>query len=130
MSNGEVIWDLSGNVEEWMKDKSMHDYGNAAYMSQVTESSHPRKGRLTGGIVSFKRVAKDQFGPLWDYTHLDSGNYGGLGYLGGIFPNRPGGTVIRGGLFRQPLSGVFATTLHQGSSHKSYYLGFRCIYHP
>ena len=53
LSNGEIIWDVSGNVWEWVKDDNSDGdngvYGDDAYMSQVTRTSHTIARSLSGG---------------------------------------------------------------------------------
>ena len=84
LSNNEIIWDMGGNVSEWVKDNNHVDYSEGArspndidFISQITDITYPASGSLSGGPV---RTAKEQFGPQGDYfTSLSSGNYGGLG---------------------------------------------------
>ena len=112
-SNGEVIWDVSGNAWEWVKDDNSDDnngvYGDNAYMSQVTSTSHTTARSLSGGTTTTARVAKDQFGPSGDFSSLNSGHYGGLGYG---YLNQNGGTVTSWGFL-----GVVEN--HAGESSKS-----------
>ena len=155
LSNGEVIWDVSGNAWEWVKDDNSDDssddssdndgadnsdadnsdadsgvYGDNAYMSQVTSTSHTTARSLSGGTTVTARVAKDQFGPNGDYSALNSGHYGGLGY-GHL--NENGGTVIRGGSWSSgEYGGIFQVSLADSNDGDlmASSIGFRCVYDP
>ena len=101
LSNGEVIWDLGGNMEENVRGEHRKDvYGPSAQISQITYSTHPQMVYIGGTRpreysyvdlfpikVIFEisrggpaRRVKDHFGPTGDYTHLGrKEHYGGLG---------------------------------------------------
>ena len=128
LSNGEVIWDIGGNVWEWVKDNNSNSYGTYSYISQITFITHPNSYALSGGSTTAARIAKDQFGPFEDYTSLSSIDYGGLGYG---FVNSDVGAVLRGGVwYDDTYSGVFAANLFNGPSFSSFDLGFRCVFRP
>ena len=134
LSNGEIIWDVSGNVWEWVKDDNSDGdngvYGDNAYMSQVTRTSHTIARSLSGGTTTTARVAKDQFGPSGDYLALNSDRRGGLGH-GWLSFSR--GAIARGGYWWNaiPNTGVFATVLRWSpTATSSRASGFRCVYYP
>ena len=115
LSNTEIIWDMGGNVSEWVKDNNRVDYSEGArspndidFISQITDLTYPASGSLSGGPV---RTAKEQFGPQGYYfTSLNSDNYGGLGRVAlsnyyayeHFLKHRPpilefhGGAIVRG----------------------------------
>ena len=133
-SSGEVIWDVSGNAWEWMKDDNSDDnngvYGDNAYMSQVTSTSHTTARSLSGGTTTTARVAKDQFGPSGDFSSLNSGHHGGLGYG---YLNQNGGAVIRGGSRSSgEYGGIFQVSLAHSNEGglMANSIGFRCVYYP
>ena len=131
LSNGEVVWDIAGNVWEWVKDSNTQTtYGSGAYMSQITSDTHTTSGSLSGGTTTTSRTTKGQFGPSGDYTDLDSTPYGGLGH--GTLNNFSAvGAVVRGGERSVgDLNGAFAVTLTPTASTLSPSVGFRCVYHP
>ena len=41
LSNGEVIWDVAGNVWEWVIDDNVNDYGDNFLFSRITAVTHP-----------------------------------------------------------------------------------------
>ena len=125
LSNGEVVWDIGGNVHEWVKDTNTVNYGSLASIAQVTDATHPTSGSLSGGTTTTERKAKGHFGPSGDYTGLDSDPWGGLGtgWLNGI-----AGGVVRGGSII--FGGVFTVNLTSSVSSKVHTRGFRCVYRP
>ena len=126
LSNGEVVWDIAGNVYEWVKDTNTVNYGSNLSISQITDATHPTSGSLSGGTTMTERKAKGHFGPSGDYTGLDSNPWGGLGY--GWLNGNAGG-VARGGT-NDFFAGVFTVYLNSSVSSTATTLGFRCVYHP
>ena len=129
LSNGQVIWDLGGNVSEWVRDDNSTHYGLDSKISRITTTSHTLTGRLESGVM---RNAKGQFGPSGNYLNLDSSRFSGLGQalLDLTKNNRPyyRGAVMRGGYFAQ--GGIFSTRLRLHPSSEFHLLGFRCTYYP
>ena len=124
LSNGEVVWDMAGNLDEWVKDRDMTNFALTSNMSQVTDITHPNSKSLSGGTTTTKRTIKGHFGPSGNYTNLNSDPFGGLGF--GILngDNLTAG-LIRGGLF-SGLGGVFTVSPYTLANAS----GIRCVYHP
>ena len=125
LSNGEVVWDIGGNVYEWVKDTNTVNYGSDLGIAQITDATHPTPGSLSGGTTMTERKAKGHFGPSGDYTGLDSDPWGGLGFgrlTGSVGGVSRGGSIIFGG--------VFTVDLASSVSSKFYAHGFRCVYRP
>ncbi len=129
LSNGEVVWDISGNVSEWVKDDKEGSYGNTTVsIYKLTRESNPNELSLSGGTTTTPRVAKDQFGPDKDYGHLN--RFSGLGQ----------GFFTRSSSFEGILRGCSTShaDLHCGVFYVSFAnplveginVGFRCVYHP
>lgn len=122
LSNGEVIWDLAGNVKEWMKDDNSYVYGASDFQSQITLLSHPAPslGELQ---------AKIKFGPAGDYTNSFPGPiFGGLGFANLSLAL---GAVNRGGYYNSGYeSGVFYVDLDNNITDRVRWFGFRCVYSP
>ena len=129
LSNGEVVWDISGNIGEWVKDNNTTKYGSPNnYISQITDVTHSTSGSLSGGTTATSRTAKGHFGSSGDYTNLTSAPWGGLGY-GAV--NFNVGRVLRGGANGSLVGfGVFSVFLDSTVSSPHTSLGFRCVYHP
>ena len=126
LSNGEVIWDMSGNVDEWMEDQNSNIFEEAAYISQITNTNYPNSKSLSGDT----RTPKGHFGPSGDYTDLSTSPYGGLGRgtLGAY--GDTGSGIIRGGNYSRTVnSGVFSTTLDIQDATPRDKTGFRCVLH-
>ena len=134
LSNGEVVWDLAGNVAEWVKDNNTVSYVSSAniIMSLLNDATHSNSGSLSGGTTTTSRTAKGHFGPHGDYTGLYSNPWGGLG-SGSLNLNLGGGGVgvTRGGYYSTSAPGVFTvvagfTEMNTASNRA----GFRCVYRP
>lgn len=110
--SGEVIWDVAGNVSEWVKDDSSVDNGDDNFVSQ-----EPWDG--TNGT-------KAKWGPTGNYTSKNSGEHGGLGY---VYLNYSGGGFYRGGNWDlNAATGVFSANLISGPTDSYVALGFRCVW--
>ena len=131
LSNGDIIWDMGGNVWEWVKDLNSDKYGDIEYISQITDETHPHLGELMGGTTTTKRTAKGHFGPSGVYTHLNSlpNHFGGLG---NAFLSFNTGGITRGGSinFGTTAGGVFSVNLLNYWLVPEINTGFRCVYHP
>ena len=146
LSNGEVVWDIAGNIWEWVKDNNAVNYGITSSIlvaiSSITDETHSTSGSLSGGTTTTSRTVKGHFGPSGDYTGLDSNPRGGLGFILRINSSTSGDTgIARGWDFTVGasvaiggsvtiISGVFATNHHHPPSDANSSYGFRCAYHP
>lgn len=112
LSNGQVIWDFSGNVSEWVSDVDLNPGtdGSAGYVAAETWS-----GGATGKL---------KWGPSGSYTGKTTGLRGGLGY---VYFNWGG--AQRGGI-GDGNAGIFSVTPSDpnGGSSIPNYDGFRCVY--
>lgn len=112
LSNAEVIWDLSGNVYEWvLDDQPLSSQGADGFIHLGTAYSSALK-----------------WAPVNDYSS-QSGvlTKGGLGY----FWDGSAGAVIRGATWSLgSAAGLFAAYLVNGSSNSTSSIGFRCVYAP
>jgi hypothetical protein len=114
LASGEVIWDVAGNVVEWVKQDIVAGppyEGADNFISQQPWTSglnHP-----------------EMWGPFGNYALKNSGEYGGLGhgYLG-----YSAGAVARGGTwYNNTNSGVFWASLFVGPLFSDSSTGFRCV---
>ena len=137
-----VIWDIGSNVWEWMKDTNgtwnpttgyssgESDYGidNDTYVARLRADSTD-KAALSGGNTTTPRNAKNQFGPSGNYTHLNSGEYGGLGVVSA--EEGLDGGLLRGGFWSSgEEAGPFAIILELPPSYVAPTIGFRCVTSP
>jgi formylglycine-generating enzyme required for sulfatase activity len=108
LKSGEIIWDVAGNVWEWVKDDNT-----------VAQAPSGLVYHESGWDVTDKL----RWGPEGTYTS-------GSG-LGNAALNYSTGAVSRGGRWLDGgWSGVFASDLNLAPSLTSEYLGFRCIFVP
>jgi hypothetical protein len=128
LSNSDVIWDLAGNVWEWVKDNNTTTVYTGSFTGEfwtgLTDGN-------SDGISDSYSVTQDLLGPL-DLTpaictNPSLNNQCGFGYL---FDDNAG-TILRGGLWsRNTSSGVFAANLDVAPSFSHDSIGFRCVFHP
>ncbi len=124
LSSGSYLWDIAGNVWEWVKDDNSTNFGADGYISTITPVNRPNTGTI-GGVLN---NANYHFGPAGDYTGLSTSPFGGLGHG---WLNYSAGAILRGGNWVSGVgAGVFATALTFGPSSTSTSLGFRCVWLP
>ena len=109
LSNDEIIWDLAGNVWEWVKDNSSSTSGADDFISKQANAEY---------VVS-------RWGPLGNYQAADSSTLGlGFGFL-----NHGAGSILRGGAWDgDSVSGIFAAYLSEVPSTQHPKYGLRCVF--
>lgn len=125
LSNGEVIWDLAGNVWEWIN--WVVTPANKAYVAA-------RPINTAQGFEEFRDLnvnvgATDEMKPsTWQPLFLTLTSADGIGrYDAGI--NSTGGYAVRGGAFWYgDSSGIFTLDVNSDPSASYSILGFRCVY--
>ena len=117
LSNGNIIWDFAGNNWTWVKD----DISTTQGANGLAQSAPWNSG------------TQSTWGPAGNYSSLNSGNHGGLGYQ---FLDYNAGGIIRGGYWGEGAeygvgaAGVFNAHLDMSPSFSQNILGFRCTWHP
>ena len=132
LSNSEEIWDLSGNVSEWV-DWDMTN--TLATVSPAEKAYVSGDGAPVGlwrqfNALDTKIGVGDEMPPA---SWAPSGAYTAdnvIGvYLAGI--NTSGGAALRGGHWGSEIgAGPFTLWLWAESSVKENHIGFRCVYRP
>ena len=128
LSNGEVIWDLAGNVWEWV------DYNNASDKPYVSSDSNPvaawrelsavNAGLTTMALTELRPTAASH-PTLWD-NGWNSAQGIGQYYAGS---NGSGGALLRGADWDNDTgSGVFAADLNVASTNSDTDIGLRCAF--
>lgn len=116
LSNGEVLWDLSGNVREWVD------------WTVIDDRASPLEGwQELLDLVPTAAMPAESFRPV-DPT-LDVHN--GVGqYYGGT--NGIGGAAMRGGCFndRDTRVGIYSLVLNNPPTFNDQRFGFRCVWEP
>ncbi len=116
LSNGEEVWDLAGNVSEWVDWEAGGSFDLAPLGCQQVGTE-------------FRDVAADLGCPLVesDYSPLNI-NHGSTEGMG-IFVGGMGGYARRGGAsWGGASSGVYALGLERGGANNDGDNGFRCVY--
>jgi hypothetical protein len=122
LSNGEEIWDLSGNVWEWVDwDSAMagHQEGpKTCAGSWVEFTALPSDACFTGGALSANEV-------------LPATSNGSYEEAFGRFYGGSGGAARRGGNWDHgSYAGAFTLNLNVSTTPTASNVGFRCVYRP
>ena len=130
--DGGVIWDVAGNVWEWVKDDHKGDSGlGDSPGSLLVLGSGNSYSLFLGGKGGEARDSKGHFGASEDYPLLSSDPWGGLGHLWHGTTVGAAGPIYRGGSADAVATGkgrgLFSAELAQAND-KGTYKGFRCVY--
>jgi len=145
LTNGQIIWDLSGNVWEWTDDivttSSSAPYRFLDSGEQVTDTTNRYYDYSANGgsgyYISYLELGnlalkyKDLF-LLTSGTYNVSSTNGGIGriYLRGATA-QDDRAFLRGGNWSDGANtGLLALSLYGGSSDQGYTVGFRCAVVP
>jgi formylglycine-generating enzyme required for sulfatase activity len=135
LPNGQVIWDLSGNVWEWVdktiEKESRYEGGNGRWMSYNREDGLSIAGNLpTEKLPPFGYNANQGMGRYYD-GYSKGGGYNNVNE----YPDEctgycaPVSVFIRGGRWGSGNNaGVFALGLNEGRSYANSNIGFRCTH--
>ena len=119
LSNGEVIWDMSGNVWEWTDNTILGK-------DQPTGSSTGFNWRQYTAITNYGTLSYDLTRPsnnTWNSTQ----NMGQI-YNDGTSTNNTSYAFLRGGSWdNTTFAGVFTLFLTVTPTGTSYNIGFRCV---
>ena len=115
LSNGSVVWDLSGNVWEWVDEQCTNGSG---YSSTYWYNSSAWVEWNNGSLSDYEKYVA---GPLDSYTSSN-----GTGQYYGCTAN--GNALLRGAHWGSGVgAGVFAMLFNNPASRSSNGLGFRCV---
>jgi formylglycine-generating enzyme required for sulfatase activity len=124
LSNGEIIWDLGGNVWEWTNDSILgkdHPTG-----SPVGFETREYRTGLSNSITNFGTLSRDLVGP-GNNTWNSAQNMGQI-YSDGTSTNTASSGFLRGGRWGSTISGgVFFLNLFHPPSITGFTIGFRCV---
>lgn len=123
LSSPEVIWDIGGNVKEWVDyfdDSGKPNPGTASWYeySAVSDGTTTTKDMLVPINAN-----QSYWDDSWGYTE-------GIGQFYAS-PNSSGGALLRGGAWNTSTqAGVFTATLVSAPTDTNTSIGFRCAYIP
>lgn len=121
LSNGEVVWDLSGNVWEWTDWSS----ADGAFTIGPTSCGTGWSDEPELNEVNCADLAANSYMPS-NSTFTSAHNIGK--FYGGL---SSGGAGHRGGSYlSRALAGALALAVHPAPSITDITLGFRCVYRP
>jgi hypothetical protein len=129
LSNNEVIWDMAGNVWNWV-DWNINPADKAYIAADGSPQSAWREysalyttGVLTGASDPMAVWTWSPFNPTFSNTQ-NTGRY----YAGS---NASGGAAHRGGRWVvAPDAGVFTLSLNHAATNTTSYIGLRCVFRP
>jgi prepilin-type N-terminal cleavage/methylation domain-containing protein len=120
LSNGEVIWDFSGNVWEWNKDTIMGNnkpnYNNLLEFQEWTLFNS--SGSYGGLSYDLTRSSNSS----WTAAQNNIGKYDPGNFTGGPYPFRRGGDWDGG-----DQGGIFSLSFNLTRFATQYDTGFRCV---
>lgn len=121
LRNGQVIWDLAGNVMEWVKD----EVSGANLFPSLTSTKKTEYSDLVSFPLPSNAGNRKLFAP--------SGNYDSSQNVGVLLSGGNTGGILRGGAwansrFSPAGAGVFAAQLGFGPYSSGTPIGFRCVY--
>ena len=126
LSNGEQIWDLAGNVAEWV-NWEVTPAQKAYYSVDGAPVSAWREFTLLDTLIG----TSDQMSVnTWQPSHPSFNSSKGIGqYNAGL--NTSGGAAFRGGSWADSgRAGIYALNLSTSATNTGNYLGLRCIFRP
>jgi formylglycine-generating enzyme required for sulfatase activity len=130
LNNGGVIWDLPGNVWEWV-DWNVTP-AEKAYQSGAGNDLSVDRGWKEWTVIDTKIGGGDEMKPeTWESNFFPGLN--SLNGLGGYYAglNNYGGAALRGGDWLDTTgAGAFALLLYHPESFALSRVGFRCVYRP
>jgi len=126
LSNGEVIWDIAGNVYNWV-DWNVTP-SEKAY--RAADGSPQNAWREWNTIDTNINNGDEMETSTWQSTNVGANSTMGIGqYYAGS--NASGGAALRGGLWNfGAAAGAFALNLSDASAVTSTGVGFRCVFRP
>lgn len=127
LDNGEVIWDLSGNVWEWT-DWTL----GGALSTNMSQANKPSQGGTpTASWKEFTVI--DTFSALAPAESIlpDDPSFNASHGMGRYYAGTSGGAARRGGDWNVgTYGGAFALALSRSSASTHTYIGFRCVFRP
>lgn len=113
LSNGNIIWDFSGNASEWVSKDMFASPGSSIEVASFVDGTYQQAhfGALLSTICSSPAANA----------------YCGMGY--GAITSSAGG-VSRGGAYTMANSGIFYVNLSSNATTAQATTGFRCSFNP
>jgi formylglycine-generating enzyme required for sulfatase activity len=118
LSNGKIIWDLSGNVWDWTADEI------EAYQAPI--DSEP-----ISEWIEFTAIANYQM-MSYANTRPSNPNWNSSQNMGKLYTDYDDGSAVRafrrgGGWGSTSAAGLFSLYLGSSPGVANYYIGFRCV---
>jgi len=127
LSNGEIIWDLAGNVAEWVLDDLTTDIAPSPPLLFGGDTEFNDSNDCDGSACfAYNSQNRKTFGPS-NLAFSSSHEIGRFSMASAAYP----GGLYRGGEWNaNGNAGIFAASINNNTSHDSGFIGFRCTYRP
>jgi hypothetical protein len=127
LDNGEVIWDLSGNVWEWV-DWTL---GGALSTDMTQAQKASQSGTPVAAWIEYTVLADFPANSPATAILPDNPSFNATEGMGRYYAGTGGGAALRGGgWYNGTSAGAFALDLSTSSSNTSSAVGFRCVFRP
>ena len=124
LSNSNVIWDLAGNVWEWVDYNNFEDKPTPATAAWTEYTVVTGTTTMPKTLLVPSNATKNWWNDSWNGATNGIGQY----YAG---TNSSGGALLRGASWLHgSMSGVFTAGLYLDPSDTYADLGFRCVFRP
>jgi len=128
LSNGEVIWDISGNVWEWI------DWTIGGTLDSFSAANKPFSSSDGNKVTAWREYnlvdTFTVFAPSSSVMPLDN-TYTSAQGIGQYFAGTSWGSVIRGSDYNGGINaGIYSVMLNATNTSANANLGFRCVYRP
>ena len=121
LSNGQVVWDIAGNVWEWT------DWSLGGGLTSGPTSCAGAWTQLP--VVSCGALQAAEYMPA-NPASVTAANYNSNYGLGQLYGGG-GGAALRGGAWGNGTNaGAFALSLYNGPGSTDTSIGFRCVFRP
>ena len=131
LSNGEEIWDFSGNVREWVDWTLGGALVRVIPANKAYATTGPKDYSIEFNTLNRKISNEDEMETItWQPLDTSLTSTNGIGqYYAGL--NYSGGAAFRGGAWGGGLmAGVFSLRLSYPKTDTRNSTGFRCVYRP
>jgi formylglycine-generating enzyme required for sulfatase activity len=129
LDNGEVIWDLSGNVWEWT-DWTL----GGALSTNMSQANKPYDATDGAPVAGWRELTSvDTFSALAPAESIlpDNPSFSAVEGMGRYYASTSGGAALRSGAWAGGTNaGAFALYLSASSSDTYTSFGFRCVFRP
>lgn len=128
LSNGMVVWDVSGNVWEWVKDNGPTCQSGSWPGCALASNDVGVETGVTGGWTDDWQDLQE-LSPLNQLLFGEPAGYSNSKGVGRIYGESAGG-IKRGAKYSYTSAGIFMAYLYYDPTFEDWGHGFRCVHVP